>query len=143
MNTLINMHIYLHLVSYHTQNLIDLHNQDTAHTRKTIFFAEMQLSKKIAKPELFYRMFISQMFFCFLILYKKKKYHLLSNKTFQTVFCAKQIMTSIIKYHDRKKVRYRIHLIYLKKIDLCLGLLIAVIFSNKVQLIINLLCIAC
>lgn len=57
------MHIYLHPVSYHTLSLIDLHNLDAAHTRKKIFFAEMQLSNKIAKPKLFYRMFISQMFF--------------------------------------------------------------------------------
>lgn len=75
----------------------------------------MQLSNKIAKPELFYRMFISQMFFVTRFSLRKKKYHLLSNKTFQIVFCAKQIMTSKIKYHDRKKVRYRTHLIYLKK----------------------------
>lgn len=77
----------------------------------------MQLSKKNAKPELFYRMFISQMFFVPLFSIRKKN-HQLSNKTFQTAFCAKhapQIMTSIIKHHGRKKVRYRTHLIYLKK----------------------------
>lgn len=102
---------------------------------KKIFFAEMQLSNKIAKPKLFYRMFISQMFFVPWFSIRKKNYRQLSNKTFQTVFCAKhvpQIMTSIIKYHDRKKVRYRTHLVYLKKWFCFLGLLIAVIFSYKV-----------